>query len=56
MPSQEFYAILEMIIYPDVIEPNAIESDVLRDDPDASNQSRASASCKALPFVNISPN
>jgi hypothetical protein len=51
MPSQEFYAILEMIIYPDVVEP-----DVLRDNPDLSNESRAGASCKALPFVSISPN
>lgn len=51
MPSQEFYAILEMIIYPEVIEP-----EVLRDEPSRSNESRASAACKALPFVTISPN
>jgi hypothetical protein len=56
MPSQEFYDILAMIIYPDVIEPNAIESDVLQDNTDASDQPRASASCKALTFVNISSN
>lgn len=51
MPSQEFYAILEMLIYPDVVEP-----EVLQDNPDSSNESRASASRACPPFININLN
>jgi hypothetical protein len=51
MPSQEFFAILEMLIYPDVVEP-----EVLQDDPDFSKDSRARASRACAPFINISPN
>jgi hypothetical protein len=51
MPSQEFYTLLEMLIYPDVVEP-----EVLRENMDPSNESAASTSHAALPFLNISPN
>ena len=51
MPSQEFYAILEMIIHPDVVEP-----EVLRDSGDSTDGSEVRASRAALPFVNNSPN
>ncbi|HET9791755.1 MAG TPA: hypothetical protein VFR08_10665 [Candidatus Angelobacter sp.] len=49
MPSQEFYAILEMIVYPDVIEPED-----LRVHPEHNEESGHVAShegCK--PFINI---
>ena len=39
MPSQEFYAILEMIIHPDVIDPR-----ILRGDLDQNGQSTEVAS------------
>jgi hypothetical protein len=52
MPSQEFYDILEMIIHPDVIEP-----EVLRGVTEQTPESTQAASCAtARPFVNISLN
>jgi hypothetical protein len=52
MPSQEFFAILEMIIHPDVIEP-----ELLRADAEKGPESTQASSCAiARPFVNISPN
>lgn len=52
MPSQEFYAILEMIIHPDVIEP-----ELLRNVPEQGPESTHGASCAIVrPFVNLSLN
>jgi hypothetical protein len=52
MPSQEFFAILEMIIHPDVIEP-----ELLRGGPEQGPESTQASSCAtARPFVNISLN
>lgn len=50
MPSQEFFAILEMIVYPDVIEPEN-----LRAHPEQNEQSGHLASrvdCKPLISIN----
>jgi hypothetical protein len=52
MPSQEFYAILEIIVYPDVIEPEN-----LRGHPEHKEESGhvvSRAGCK--PFININLN
>jgi hypothetical protein len=51
MPSQEFYAILVMIIYPDVVEP-----ELLRDNAELQDESVAGAARAALPFLNFNPN
>jgi hypothetical protein len=47
MPSQEFYDIIEMLIYPDVIEP-----ETLRESPEVPKKSAIAA----LPVVHISSN
>ncbi len=52
MPSQEFYAILEMIVYPDVIEPEKLEA--MREPAEATRHSISRLNCK--PFININLN
>ena len=51
MPSQEFYDIIEMLIYPDVIEP-----ETLRESPDLAKKSAVRSSRVTLPGVHISSN
>jgi hypothetical protein len=51
MPSQEFYAILEMIVYPDVIEPENLR---VHPEHEESGHVASHAGCK--PFININLN
>jgi len=51
MPSQEFYDIIEMLIYPDVIEPETLSE--CRERPKKSTESNLNA---ALPTIHISSN
>jgi hypothetical protein len=51
MPSQEFYAILELIIYPDVVEPELLRGKLEHPDGPATGTTRA-----ALPSFNVNPN
>lgn len=51
MPSQEFYDIIEMLIYPDFIEP-----ETLRESPELPKKSAMCSSFAALPVVHISSN
>jgi hypothetical protein len=54
MPSQEFYAILEMIVYPDVIEPENLRvhpEHRVHPDHEDSGYLVSRAGCK--PFINI---
>ncbi len=52
MPSQEFFAILEMIVYPDVIEPENLRAHPEQNEKSGHLASRAG--CK--PFININLN
>jgi hypothetical protein len=57
MPSQEFYAILEMIVYPDVIEPENLRvhpEHRVHPDHEDSGYVVSRAGCK--PFININLN
>ncbi len=51
MPSQEFYDIIELLIYPDVIEP-----EILRESPEVPKKSAVRSAIAALPVVHISSN
>lgn len=51
MPSQEFYDIIEMLIYPDVIEP-----ETLRECPERPKKPAVESSNAALPAIHISSN
>ena len=51
MPSQEFYAILEMIVCPDVIEPENLR---VHPEHEESGLVATRAGCK--PFININQN
>lgn len=51
MPSQEFYDIIEMLIYPDVIEP-----ETLRECAQRPKKSSVGSSNAALPAIHISSN
>jgi len=57
MPSQEFYAILEMIVYPDVIEPENLRVQPehrVQPEREESGHVASHAGCK--PFININLN
>jgi hypothetical protein len=51
MPSQEFYDIIEMLIYPDVIEP-----ETLRECGEQPKKATVGSSNAALPIIHISSN
>jgi hypothetical protein len=50
MPSQEFYAILEMILYPDVIEPENLR---VHPEHEQSGHVASHAGCKPLININL---
>jgi len=57
MPSQEFYAILEMIVYPDVIEPENLRVQPehrVQPEREESGHVASHAGCKS--FININLN